>query len=526
MGKPEGFIEYLRELPLDRPALERIRDWNEFHLHLEEEKLRQQGARCMDCGVPFCHTGSLLNGMASGCPIHNLIPEWNDLIYRGLWREALERLHKTNNFPDFTGRVCPAPCEGSCVLGLISPPVTIKNIECTIADRGWEEGWIKPDAPRTRTGKKVAVIGSGPAGLCAAAQLNRAGHLVTVFERADRLGGLLMYGIPNMKLDKQLVQRRIDQMAAEGVSFLTNTEVGKDYPSANLMREFDAVVLCTGATKPRDLPVQGRNLKGVHFAMEFLKANTKSLLDGHKNGSFISAEGKDVVVIGGGDTGTDCVGTAMRHGCKSLVQLEILPRPPEARAKDNPWPQWPKVYRMDYGQEEAAAKFGEDPRVLFDNRRKIHRQRCRPRPGSPHRPDRMEAGRKGAVYGGRSARQRAGSARAIGVAGDGFPRPRTAASGRTGAGTGRPFKRQGRARKIHDQHPRGFRRRRRPARPEPGRLGIQRRARRRPRVRPLPDGDDQFTLKKKSARCLTTHRADAYPLKQQHKHRHNRRICK
>ncbi|HEV7925385.1 MAG TPA: glutamate synthase subunit beta [Verrucomicrobiae bacterium] len=371
MGKPEGFLNYLRELPLDRPALERIRDWNEFHLHLDEKNLREQGARCMDCGVPFCHTGALFNGMASGCPIHNLIPEWNDLIYRGLWHEALERLHKTNNFPDFTGRVCPAPCEGSCVLGIISPPVTIKNIECAIVDRGWNEGWIKPEPPHSRTGKKVAVVGSGPAGLCAAAQLNRVGHLVTVFERADRIGGLLMYGIPNMKLDKQLVQRRIDQMAAEGVTFLTGTEVGKDYPAQNLLREFDAVVLCTGATKPRDLPVEGRHLKGVHFAMDFLHANTKSLLDGKKNGTFISAEGKDVVVIGGGDTGTDCVGTAMRHGCKSLAQLEILPQPPLARAKDNPWPEWPKVYKLDYGQEEAAAKFGGDPRIYLTTAKKF-----------------------------------------------------------------------------------------------------------------------------------------------------------
>jgi glutamate synthase (NADPH/NADH) small chain len=371
MGKPSGFIEYLRELPLDRPALERIRDWNEFHLHLDEAKLREQGARCMDCGIPFCHTGSLLNGMASGCPINNLIPEWNDLIYRGRWREALDRLHKTNNFPDFTGRVCPAPCEGSCVLGITSPPVTIKNIECAIADKGWEEGWMEPERPSSRTGKKVAVVGSGPAGLCAAAQLNRAGHLVTVFERADRFGGLLMYGIPNMKLDKKLVQRRIDQMAAEGVLFIANTEVGTNYPAENLLREFDAVILCTGATKPRDLPVEGRHLKGVHFAMEFLHSHTKHWLDGHSNGSPISADGRDVVVIGGGDTGTDCVGTALRLNCKSLVQLEILPRPPMNRAKDNPWPEWPKVYRLDYGQEEAAAKFGGDPRIYLTTAKKF-----------------------------------------------------------------------------------------------------------------------------------------------------------
>ena len=365
MGKPTGFIEYLRELPLDRTAVERIRDWNEFHLHLDEKKLQEQGARCMDCGIPFCHTGTLISGMASGCPINNLIPEWNDLVYRGLWHEALERLHKTNNFPEFTGRVCPAPCEGSCVLGINEPPVTIKNIECSIVDKGWAEGWVTAEPPAVRTGKKVAVVGSGPAGLCAAAQLNRAGHAVTVFERADRIGGLLMYGIPNMKLDKEIVQRRVDLLAKEGVTFLTNTEVGKNYPAEKLLKEFDAVVICTGATKARDLPIEGRPLKGIHFAMEFLQANTRSLLDKHQNGNFISAKGKDVVVIGGGDTGTDCVGTSMRHVCKSLVQLEILPCPPADRAKDNPWPEWPKVYKLDYGQEEAAAKFGGDPRVYL-----------------------------------------------------------------------------------------------------------------------------------------------------------------
>jgi glutamate synthase (NADPH/NADH) small chain len=371
MGKPTGFIEYLRELPLDRPALKRIEDWNEFHLHLDEAKLREQGARCMDCGIPFCHTGTLLSGMASGCPINNLIPEWNDLVYRGLWHQALDRLHKTNNFPDFTGRVCPAPCEGSCVLGINAPPVTIKNIECAIIDRGFEEGWVVPEIPKVRTGKKVAVIGSGPAGLCAAAQLNRAGHTVTVFERADRIGGLLTYGIPNMKLDKKLVQRRVDIMSKEGVTFTVNAEVGKNYPADQLLKDFDAVVLCTGATKGRDLPIDGRNRKGIHFAMEFLQANTQSVLDGHQNGNYISALGKDVVVIGGGDTGTDCVGTSLRQGCKSLAQLEILPQPPMDRAKDNPWPEWPKVYRLDYGQEEAAAKFGGDPRVYLTTAKKF-----------------------------------------------------------------------------------------------------------------------------------------------------------
>jgi glutamate synthase (NADPH/NADH) small chain len=364
MGKPTGFLEFIRELPAETNPRERIRHWDEFHLPFGEDKLRVQGARCMDCGTPFCHTGHLLAGMASGCPINNLIPEWNDLVYRGLWQEALLRLHKTNNFPEFTGRVCPAPCEGSCVLGIIDPPVTIKNIECAIIDRGFEQDWVQPLPPAQRTDRKVAVVGSGPAGLSCAAQLNRAGHWVTVFERADRVGGLLMYGIPNMKLDKRIVQRRVDLLAREGITFVTHANVGVDLPADRLQQEFDAIVLCGGATKPRNLPIEGRELQGIHYAMEFLTANTRSLLDNsHQEGTFISARDKDVLVIGGGDTGTDCVGTSMRHGCRSIVQLEILPRPPEKRLPNNPWPQWPKVYRLDYGQEEAAAVYGQDPRL-------------------------------------------------------------------------------------------------------------------------------------------------------------------
>ena len=366
MGKPTGFIEYLRELPVDRAPLARIGDWKEFHQHLEEKRLRQQGARCMDCGVPFCHTGKLVSGMATGCPINNVIPEWNDLVYRGLWREALDRLHMTNNFPEFTGRVCPAPCEGSCVLGINDPPVTIKNIEAEIIDRGWDEGWVLPEPPKTRTGKSVAVIGSGPAGLAAAAQLNRAGHSVTVLEREDRPGGLLTYGIPNMKLDKrEVVERRIALMEQEGIKFVCNAHVGENVEPQLLLRDFDAMVICTGATRPRDLAVPGRELAGVHYAMDYLTASTKSLLGAGPDTSPIHARGKDVIVIGGGDTGTDCVGTALRQGCRSVAQLEIMARPPLERAADNPWPEWPKVYKLDYGQEEAAAKFGEDPRTYL-----------------------------------------------------------------------------------------------------------------------------------------------------------------
>ncbi len=363
MGKPTGFMEYRKETGPARDPAERMGDWNEFHPWPGDELLRRQAARCMDCGVPFCHVGGDIDGQSAGCPVNNLIPEWNDLVYRGLWREAYERLRQTNNFPEFTGRVCPAPCEASCVLGINEPPVSIKNLECAIIDRAFEEGWIRPEPPAVRTGKRVAVVGSGPAGLACAAQLNRVGHTVTVFEREDRIGGLLMYGIPNMKLDKRIVQRRVDLLAAEGVEFLTGIAVGDDYSADRLRREFDAVVLCTGATRPRDLSIPGRELDGIHFAMEFLTTNTKSLLSSRpQNGSSISAEGLDVVVIGGGDTGTDCVGTSLRHGCRSLIQLEILPKPPSERGPENPWPQWPRIFRVDYGQEEAQALFGKDPR--------------------------------------------------------------------------------------------------------------------------------------------------------------------
>jgi len=361
MGKATGFIEFPRKAAPYRPPEERLLDFNEIYVGHDTQRLSTQGARCMNCGVPFCQS-------EEGCPIHNLIPEWNDLIYNDRWYDALVRLEETNNFPEFTGRVCPAPCEGACVLGITDPAVTIKNIEMAIIDRGFEEGWVQPKTPKSRTGKKIAVVGSGPAGLAAAEQLNKAGHSITVFERSDRIGGLLMYGIPNMKLaKKEVVGRRLDLMKQAGISFKTNSQIGDGKNGSQdvelLKTDFDAVLLATGATVPRDLPIPGRDLKGIHFAMDFLSQNTKSLLDsGHEDKNFISAKDKDVIVIGGGDTGTDCIGTSLRHGCRSLVNFELFPQPPSERAENNPWPTWPKIFRTDYGHEEANHRDGKDPR--------------------------------------------------------------------------------------------------------------------------------------------------------------------
>ena len=363
MGKPTGFLEYDRVNGKAAAPLERIKNFNEFHTPLTEAQQRKQGARCMECGVPFCQSGMMMNGMVSGCPLHNLVPEWNDLVYTGNWGQAYNRLKKTNSFPEFTSRVCPAPCEAACTCGLNGDPVSIKENEHAIIEKAYETGAAGPKPPHLRTDKKIAVIGSGPSGLAAADQLNKRGHNVTVFEREDRVGGLLMYGIPNMKLEKQIIDRKINVMKEEGVTFVTGANVGKNYKAAKLLKEFDSVVLACGASNPRDINVPGRDAEGIYFAVDFLKSTTKSLLNSNlEDGNYISAKDKHVIVIGG-DTGNDCVGTAIRHGCASVTQLEMMPKLPEKRTENNSWPEWPRILKTDYGQEEAIAVFGHDPRI-------------------------------------------------------------------------------------------------------------------------------------------------------------------
>ncbi|WP_337405719.1 glutamate synthase subunit beta [Suilimivivens sp.] len=364
MGKPTGFMDYKREVSKDVKPKDRIKNFNEFHEHLPREKQQLQGARCMDCGVPFCQAGMNICGMTSGCPLHNLVPEWNDLVYTGNWQQAYNRLKKTNSFPEFTSRVCPALCEAACTCNLIGDPVATKENEYAIIENAYEKGYADPKPPKVRTGKTVAVVGSGPSGLAVADQLNKRGHSVTVYERSDRVGGLLMYGIPNMKLEKHIVDRKIKVMEAEGIVFKTGVDVGKDIKAEKLLKEYDRVVLACGASNPRDISVPGRDAKGIYFAVDFLKANTKSLLDSDfEDKKYVDTKGKNVVIIGGGDTGNDCVGTSIRHGCKSVTQIEMMPKAPDTRSASNPWPEWPKICKTDYGQEEAIAVFGHDPRI-------------------------------------------------------------------------------------------------------------------------------------------------------------------
>ena len=363
MGKATGFMEYKREKVQEKSPLERVSSWNEYSSKLSDEKLQTQGARCMDCGTPFCHMGIEIRGTAAGCPINNVIPEWNDLVYKGQWKEALDRLHMTNNFPEFTGRVCPAPCEGSCTLAITDPAVAIKSIERTIIDKGFENGWVTPRIPVNRTGYKVAIVGSGPAGLAAADQLNQMGHAVTVFERSDRFGGLLMYGIPNMKLEKDVIERRLNLLALEGIRFVANTEVGKDITKEQLQADYDAVILCTGAQKQRQLHMEGSDAGNIHLAMDYLTGVTKSLLDSDfEDKKALNVKGKDVIVIGGGDTGADCVATALRQNCRSVYQFGKHPQQATTRTEDTMWPKDPDIYTLDYAYAEADAKYGRDPR--------------------------------------------------------------------------------------------------------------------------------------------------------------------
>ena len=364
MGKPTGFMEYERETAKAESPLERIKHFNEFHTPLSKEKQRQQAARCMACGVPFCQAGMMIGGMASGCPLNNLVPEWNDLLYNGCYEQAYARLMKTHCFPEFTSRVCPALCEKACTCNLNGDPVSTKENERTIIENAFATGLIKANPPKVRTGKTVAVVGSGPSGLATAMQLNKRGHKVTVFERNDRIGGLLRYGIPNMKLEKQVIDRRVKLMEEEGIEFVTNANIGVDITAEELLQKYDRVVLCCGASNPRDINAPGRDAKGIYFAVDFLKATTKSLLDSNfDDHKYIDCKGKTVMVIGGGDTGNDCVGTSIRLGAKNVIQLEMMPKAPDERAANNPWPQWPRVCKTDYGQEEAIAKFGHDPRI-------------------------------------------------------------------------------------------------------------------------------------------------------------------
>lgn len=364
MGKPTGFMEYKREVSLEEEPKKRIEHFNEFHEHLPKEKQQLQGARCMECGVPFCQAGMMICGMASGCPLHNLVPEWNDLVYTGNWEQAYNRLKKTNNFPEFTSRVCPALCEAACTCGLNGDPVSTKENEYAIIENAYQAGYAAAKPPKVRTGKRVAVVGSGPSGLAVADQLNKRGHQVTVFERSDRVGGLLMYGIPNMKLEKQIVERKRKIMEEEGITFVTGANVGKDVKAEKLLHDFDRVVLACGASNPRDIKAPGRDAEGIYFAVDFLKANTKSLLDSKfADKKYVDTRDKDVIIIGGGDTGNDCVGTSIRHGAKSVTQIEMMPKAPEKRAENNPWPEWPKVCKTDYGQQEAIAVYGHDPRI-------------------------------------------------------------------------------------------------------------------------------------------------------------------